>query len=344
MSFDDVLLRNDAAAVRAHFGGGSATKNAINTANAEGYLPLYFACMKPSVSPQVIDELVRLGAAVDGRGSDDETPLYISVFNHRLDVAKYLIAHKADVNAVNGPQKETALHVAARCGFADILACLLGAGADVNVRNARQETPLFAAAQSGRHETVYLLLNANANAALANDDGKTPLYIASEKEYKHVVVLLKADKADLKHAKSVADSEWRLRPEPVMSSDQMLDRAAADQDFTATLRRRSSADAPQPPAKPMEVVEIKVPEPKVRTHNPLTGESYGPCRSLEEVGYDSPPPIPKELQNRPPARLSRIGGTSMVVGTGTEEGGRQPIRLDSIGGTEEVEYYVPPKK
>ncbi|GET92422.1 hypothetical protein, conserved [Leishmania tarentolae] len=341
MSFEDVILHNDVAGVRAFF--NSSAKNAVNAVNGNGYVPLYFACMKPTASLQVIEELLQLGAAVDGRGTDGETPLYISVYNHRLDVAKYLIARKADVNALNGPHRETALHVAARCGYVDVLSCLLAAGADLNTRNARQETPLFVAAQAGRHEAVYLLLEADANASLANEDGKTPLYIASEKEYKHVVILFKAARADLKHAKLLADSEWQRRPEPMMSSDQILDKAVADQQFAAAVRRRSAEGAPVLDTKPMEVVEIKVPEPQVRRQNPLTGESYGPCRSLEEVGYDLPPPIPKELQNRPPARLSRVGGTSMVVGTGTEEGGREPIRIDSIGG-ESVEYYTPPKK
>ncbi|CAJ1007945.1 putative Ankyrin repeat (3 copies)/Ankyrin repeat [Leishmania naiffi] len=341
MSLEDVILSNDVAGVRAFV--NAAANNAVNAVNREGNVPLYFACMKLSVSLPVIEELVRLGAAVDGKGADGETPLYISVYNHRLDVVKYLIACKADVNAVNGPHRETALHVAARCGFADILSCLLSSGADLNVRNARQETPLYAAAQAGRHDTVYLLLKSDANTSLSNEDGKTPLYIASEKEYKHVVVLFKASHDDLTLAKSLADSEWRLRPEPMMSSDQILDKAAADQQFAAAVRRRSSAGAPAPDTKPMEVVEIKVPEPKVRRHNPLTGESYGPCRTLEEVGYDLPPPIPTELQNRPPARLSRVGGTSMVVGTGTEEGGREPIRIDLIGG-DALKYYAPSKK
>ncbi|KAG5468815.1 hypothetical protein CUR178_01651 [Leishmania enriettii] len=341
MSFKDVILCNDVSEVRSFF--NAAGKNAVNAVSGEGYAPLYFACMKSSVSLQVIEELVRLGAAIDSRGTDGETPLYISVYNNRLDVTKYLISCKADVNAVNGPHRETALHVAARCGFADVLSCLVSAGADLNVRNARQETPLYSAAKAGCHDTVYLLLEANANVSLPNEDGKTPLYIASEKEYKQVVILFKASRADLKHAKSLADSESRLRQEPVMSSGEMLDKASSDQQFMAAVRRRSSVEAPAPDTKPMEVMRIKVPEPKVHRHNPLTGESYGPCRSLEEVGYDLPPPIPEELQNGPLARLSRIGGTSMVVGTGTEEGGREPIRVDLIGG-EAVEYYVPLKK
>lgn len=340
-SFDDVVLRNDTAALQGFF--GQAPKNAINTPNPDGYTPLYFACMKPSVTHSTIEALVHLGAVVDAKGLDDETALYISVYNRRSDVVKYLIGLRADVNSINGVLKETALHVAARFGYGELVTILLGAGAELNARNRKQETPLFAAAQAGWHETVYLLLEAGANAALANEDGKAPLYIASEKEYKHVVVLLKASRAELKHAKAEADAEWRLRPEPLLSSDQMMDKAAADKAFTAAVRRRSSLPQAAPESTPMEVVDIKVPEPKVRTHDPLTGKSNGPCRSLEEVGYDSPPPIPKELQNRPPARLSRVGGTSMVVGTGTEDGPREPFRINTLG-TDAVEYGAPPKK
>ncbi|KAG5494086.1 hypothetical protein JKF63_01920 [Porcisia hertigi] len=341
MSLEDFILCDDVLGVRAFL--HAAPENAVNAVNGEGYTPLFFACMKRSVSLQVIDELVKLGAAVDGRGTDDETPLYIGAYNRRLDVVKYLIDRNADVNAVNGPHKETALHLAARCGFVDILSCLVDAGAAVNQRNARRETPLYEAAKAGYHEAVYLLRQANANASLADQDGKSPACVAAERGYQYVIVLLIASRADLKEVKAIADSEWRRFPRPLMSSDQMLDKAVADQNFREELRRRSSANVPAPITEPMEVVEIKVPEPKVRTHNPLTGESYGPCRSLEEVGYDSPPPIPQELQNRPPARLARIGGTSMVVGTGTEEGGREPIRVDSISG-DGVQYYPPPKK
>jgi hypothetical protein len=340
-SFEDVILLNDKAALQRFF--SAAPKNAINSVNDEGYTPLYFACMKPSVTLSTIEELLHLGAVVDGRGTDDETPLYISVFNRRMDVAKYLIGLQADVNAMNGAVRETALHVAARLGFGEFVTFLLGAGADLNTRNRKQESPLFAAAQAGWHETVYLLLEAGANAGLANEDGKTPLYIASEKGFKHVVVLLKSDRTDLKHARAEADAEWRLRPEPLMSSDQMMDKAVVDKNYTAAVRRRySAATELVPETKPMEVVDIKVPEPKVRTHNPLTGESYGPCRSLEEVGYDSPPTIPKELQNRPPARLSRVGGTSMVVGTGTEDGSREPFRVVAPG-SDTIEYIAPHK-
>ncbi|KPA82455.1 hypothetical protein ABB37_03518 [Leptomonas pyrrhocoris] len=326
--FEEVILLNDKAALLQFF--SAAPKNAVNGVNGEGFTPLYFACMKPSVSLSTIEELIHLGASVDDRATDDETPLYISVYNHRSDVAKYLLGLRADVNATNGALKETALHVAARFGYGDLVTLLLGAGADLNARNVRQETPLFAAAEAGWHETVYLLLNAGANTTLTNEDAKSALYIASEKGFKHVVVLLKAPQADLKHAKAEADVEWRLRPEPMMSSDQMMDKAATDKNFSAAVKRRSSATVEVvPETKPMEVMDIKVPEPKMRMHDPLTGQAYGPCRSLAEVGYDSPPAIPKELQHLPPARLSRVGGTSMVVGTGTEEGAREPFRVET---------------
>ncbi|KPI83064.1 hypothetical protein ABL78_7915 [Leptomonas seymouri] len=340
-AFEDVILRNDKEALHQLF--TAAPRNAVNSVNADGFTPLYFACMKTSVSLSTIEELIRLGADVNGRGIDNETALYISVYNRRSDVAEHLLGVRADVNAVNGVWKETVLHVAARLGYGDLVTLLLRAGAERNTRNGKLETPLFAAAKAGRHETVYLLLDAGANPAITNEDDKSPLYIASEKGFKHVVVLLKASRGDLKHAKAEADAEWRLRPEPVMSSDEILDRASKDKGFTAAVKLRSSAiTEPVPETKPMEVVDIKVPEPKVRTHNPITGESYGPCRSLEEVGYDAPPPVPKELQNLPPAQLPRVGGTSMVVGTGTEDGSREPFRVDTLG-SDATQYSAPHK-
>ncbi|EPY29538.1 ankyrin [Strigomonas culicis] len=194
----------------------------------------------------------------------------------------------------------------------------------------------------GRHETVCLLLGAGANAAIPDMDGKTPLYIASEKGFKHVVVVLKADAKDLRHAKAEADAELRQLPQPFMSSAEMVDRANTDKAFSEQLRRGSVPVAAAPRLEPMEVVAIKVPQPKTRTHDPLTGASYGPCRTLEEVGYDAPPEVPKELQNRPPAKLPRIGGTSMVVNT--EDGAKKPVSVADLDGEPETEFFVAPRK
>lgn len=297
---------------------------------ADGYSVLYYACMKPSVDVTMIEGILRLGASVDMKGKDDETPLYVAIFNRRLDVAQLLQRNGANVNITNGVSGDTVLHVAARLGYPEIVTWLLRYGASLNVRNNKQETPLFAAASAGRHETVYSLVEAGANAQLANADGKNPLYIASERGHKHVVVILKANRSELRHARAEAELILRNHAKPLMSSDEIVERAIVDDDFHREVHAKVEPPVQAASTEPLPIVDIKIPEAHTRIHDPFTGKTSGPCRSLEEVGRDMPPPIPKELQTRPPAKLSRIGGTSMVVGTSVGSSGVRPIRVDSL--------------
>ncbi|CAD2214845.1 Ankyrin repeats (3 copies)/Ankyrin repeat/Ankyrin repeats (many copies), putative [Angomonas deanei] len=331
------ILKNDTNTLNSKL-----NKSNIDTPGEEGYTPLYFACMKREVKDDVVAAILKLGAKVDAKGSDKETPLYIAVFNNRPTIVDLLVKSGADVNSTNGQLKDTALHVAARLGHGDLVTYLLSHKADINVRNGRLETPLFSAAKCGRHDTVCLLMEKGANISIPDSEDRTPLYIASEKGLKHVVIVLKADLKDLRHAKAEADVELRLRPAPIPSSNEIVDRASTDKEFNEKVRRGSLPVAPPTETAPMEVVPIHVPEPKKMTHDPFTGASHGPCRSLEEVGYDEPPPIPKELQNRPPPKPQRVGGTSMVVTT--EEGSKPAIRVDELMGEPETEFYAPAKK
>ncbi|CCW60748.1 unnamed protein product [Phytomonas sp. EM1] len=337
LRIQDCILNNDLKGLQLE-----ANANNINQFDENGSTPLYFACMKHCVEIDTIRALLSLGASVDQKDQYNETPLYIAVFNRRHAVARLLVDKGANVNQVNGSRKETALHIASRFGYEEIITWLLEKEADINAQDGDLETPLFAAARAGRHNSAYLLLASGANASLSNKDGKTPLYIASELKHKNVVIVLKASKADLKQAKAEADVELRMRPQRIPSTNDMLNRAAVDEVYRADVHRRCSAPPDVPNTTPMVVTEIKVPLHRLRTHDPLTGESYGPCRSLEEVGYDKPPPIPAELRNLPPPELPRVGGTTMVVGTGTMEGGREPIRVDNLLQDQVVEYISYP--
>lgn len=61
--------------------------------------------MKSVVTCDIIKMLLSFVSNVDIKGADNETPLYITVFNNRLDVAKLLVSKGADVNVLNGPHK-----------------------------------------------------------------------------------------------------------------------------------------------------------------------------------------------------------------------------------------------
>lgn len=309
-------------------------KSNVDVVDSEGYTPLFYACMKPSVSSAMVQAILDLGANLDVTGQDRETALYIAVFNRRMDICHLLLQRGAAVDKPNGPLQETVLHLAARLDYEDIVAVLLTAKADKNVRNAKLETPLYAAAKMGHHRPVYRLLEAGANAAIGNEDHKTPLYIASEKGYKHVVIILKANLQEMKFAMAAANAEIKSHPTPMSSTDSIINRAKVDDVYRGSVRQRAMVPVSAPSTSPINVVDIHVPSPKI----PLQG---GPCKSLEEAGYQGPPPIPAELQGRPPAKLPRVGGTTMMVMT--EEGSRVPPRVD-ISADSSMEFFVPPNK
>lgn len=336
----DCLLNNDLNAVRQKF-----TSSNVNKVNDEGYTPLYFCCMKTKVQVSTITELLKIGAAVDAKGEDNETPLFIAAFQNREDVVQLLLSNGANVNEINTKRKDTALHAAARLGYEKLVQTLLKKGANINARNVALETPVFCAAKHGRHAVVYHLMAAGANLKLGNEDGKDPLFIASEKNYKNVVLVLKAPKDELKHAKAAADAEVRSAAPPISSSEEIVERMKTDKALQAKIRSHHAAaeatSAGKDKKRKTDIIEIHVPKPKARAYDPLSGATYGPCKTLEEVGYDEPPPIPKSLQSRPPSRPQRIGGTQMMVET--DNGPVKPIRVDDILGDEETSFYLPAK-
>ena len=337
----DAILANDEKRI-----SSMANPSIINGQSEDGYTPLYFACMK-GVNLTTIQLLLRMGVTVDLKGLDRETPLFVATHNNFVDAVKALLAAGASVNEENGMDNGTVVHCAARYGYSDLLAIFLKQGANINPRTSHMETPLFLAAKAGRHDTVYQLLINNANRNLANEDGKNPLYIASESQHKHVVIVLKAEEKYLKEAKAAADVEVKMRAPTMDSTEEMAhklmvkaakEKAAKEKENAAPQAKKK--EAPPPPPKKMEplpITKIEVPVPIVRTHDPMTGKAYGPCKTLEEVGYDLPPPIPKSL-NLKPVVVQRVGGTMMVVGTGTDMEPVVPKMISMIPDPDAVDF------
>ena len=123
------------------------------------------------------------------------TPLHVAAREGYLDVAKLLLANKADVNAKinNGV---TPLYLAAQKGYKDVAELLLANGADVNA-SANGATSLFAAAGNGNKEIVELLLANKADVNIKDYDNSTPLNMAVSGGYLEIVKLLLANKADV---------------------------------------------------------------------------------------------------------------------------------------------------
>jgi ankyrin repeat protein len=122
---------------------------------------LVYACKSGRV--EVLPLLVDRGARVDSdpyRG----TPLVWAAWCNRIDVARWLISHGADVSqrsTFGGPSHGegiTALHLAAQCGHLAMARLFLETGADLTIADANyNSTPLGWAEHFGQHEVAELL-------------------------------------------------------------------------------------------------------------------------------------------------------------------------------------------
>jgi ankyrin repeat protein len=143
-----------------------------------------------------IEELERLRKLLRKRQTLLDSWLRRAAFYGKEDIAKWLLASGANVNAGDF-RGWTPLQLAARNGHRKIVIKLIEAQANVNASAADVggRTALEAAAGEGHAEIVADLLKAGAdvNAAAADIDGRTALQAAAEGGHLEIVVeLLKA--------------------------------------------------------------------------------------------------------------------------------------------------------
>ena len=122
---------------------------------------------------RVVDSLIRQGVDVNSVDEEHMTPLMYAVKEHNNALAKHLIKKGADVNAnTAGKQQmvqgETALMMAAKNGFIDVIQTLIDAGANVNAvawsdSPSAGEPVLSYAIDSGVSEGVRILLKKGAS-------------------------------------------------------------------------------------------------------------------------------------------------------------------------------------
>jgi ankyrin repeat protein len=119
------------------------------------------------------------GAGVNARDVFSRTPFHFAAITGNIEVAKVLLANKADVNATD-KYSRTALHSAAFNGRTAFAKLLIQNGAKVNARD-KYGTPLTAAVEKHR-DMVELLLNNKADVQMKNGEGFAPIHLAGDKE------------------------------------------------------------------------------------------------------------------------------------------------------------------
>jgi ankyrin repeat protein len=145
-----------------------------------------------------VEALLAGGAEVDGSDFIFGTALHVAVSEGSTEIAKTLIDHGADVEAVSEQQGARPMHLAAQFGDPAMLALLLDRGADIEAHDGLQRTPLLRAAPAGHAAAVRLLLDRGAEVhAREGRYGETPLHEASFQGRLDVVKLLLDHGADI---------------------------------------------------------------------------------------------------------------------------------------------------
>lgn len=147
-----------------------------------GMTPLHWAAQNGHVDVAIF--LIANRADVNARTTGDkysagQTPLHEAAWRGQKDVAALLLARKAEVDAKDVLGR-TPLCFAVMENHTDVAKLLIANKADVNAKSENDETPLYYAAARGQREAAELLLANGANVDSRTPDWETPLYHAAK--------------------------------------------------------------------------------------------------------------------------------------------------------------------
>jgi ankyrin repeat protein len=137
---------------------------------------------------------------VNSKDTNGVSPLFCAVFSGHTNIANFLVANKADINAkitIGGNMDLTPLDEAAFIGDRNAAEWLIAHKADVNATNNFGATPLYFAAVNLHKEIVQLLLENKANVNAKECRGFTPLHMMVGQGYNPASAKLYGEIADL---------------------------------------------------------------------------------------------------------------------------------------------------
>jgi len=128
-----------------------------NAFSPDGFTPLGLAVFFGH--REIVEALLAAGAEVNtpSRESMKVTPLHSAAAARQVEIARVLIAHGANVNAMQADSGFTPLHEAALNGNLEFARLLLEHGADVNAKMKDGKTPLGFALEQNKSEMVAFL-------------------------------------------------------------------------------------------------------------------------------------------------------------------------------------------
>jgi uncharacterized protein len=139
-----------------------------------------------------VQEEVASGVSVEALDHRKKTPLLLAAEQGQYEIAEYLLAQGADVDAttIKDTGEVTPLRYAIDRKDFLMVKLFVENGADVNKANAQGWTPLMTAARVGDREIMAYLIDQGADIRARTADGTTALRTASNYGWTDIVVWL----------------------------------------------------------------------------------------------------------------------------------------------------------
>ncbi len=148
--------------------------------NKDQHSPLYCALHNGQVETARI--LLERGARFSEADAHGSFPWHLALLGKKTQLIEMLMDKGANVNAPHPTNRITLLHMATRDNQVEIVRFLLEHKADVNAADSTGDTALHYAAQGGRLECAELLIAKGANPNAANKLGFRPFDLIKGKE------------------------------------------------------------------------------------------------------------------------------------------------------------------
>jgi len=131
-----------------------------------------------SGNKDLVEWLVKKGAAMTGTTQDGSTPIHHAVQCNSVDVAKYLLDQGAALDETRS-DGDTLLHIAAKRGAVAMATELLARGCNPRIRNREQFTPLHAACWQKHDKVARLFVEAGVDLESRASNSSTALHFAA---------------------------------------------------------------------------------------------------------------------------------------------------------------------
>jgi quinoprotein dehydrogenase-associated probable ABC transporter substrate-binding protein len=169
---------------------GKADPNATDISE---WTPLMFAAWIDD--PAVVRQLVKAGGKLELADTKGLTALGVAAQNGKAKALEALVTSGADVNKTVGTAGYTPLMLASIASSEDIASFLIAHGADVNAKNAGGVTALMVVAANNTARIGSLLLKSGADASAKSEDGRTAKTIAEANNSQAMLQLLQSGPA-----------------------------------------------------------------------------------------------------------------------------------------------------